>query len=99
MNRVVVTGVGAFSPIGHDWPTVFARLKAQKNAVVVVPSLAEYEGLTTHLGAPAAPFELDESKWNRKTTRSMGRVALLAVLATEKALAQAGLLDDPWIRS
>lgn len=99
MNRVVVTGVGAFSPIGHDWQTVSSRLRARKNAVVVVPALTEYEGLTTHLGAPAAPFDLDESKWNRKTTRSMGRVALLAVLATEKALAQAGLLNDPWIRS
>lgn len=99
MRRVVVTGVGAFSPIGHDWPTVFARLKSRTNAIAVIPELAQYEGLTTRLGAPAAPFVLDETKWNRKTMRSMGRVALLAVLATEKALAQAGLLGDPWIRS
>ena len=29
MRRVVVTGVGALSPLGNDWATVFARLQAK----------------------------------------------------------------------
>ena len=28
MKRVVVTGFGAISPLGHDWPTVLAALVA-----------------------------------------------------------------------
>ena len=33
MKRVVVTGVGALSPLGQDWTTVEARLRARRNAV------------------------------------------------------------------
>jgi 3-oxoacyl-[acyl-carrier-protein] synthase II len=99
MRRVVVTGVGAFSPLGHDWKTVFAQLKAQRNAVQVMDALAQFDGLLTRLGAPAAPFSIDESKWNRKVTRSMGRVALMATMASDAALRQAGLLGDPILTS
>ncbi len=97
-RRVVVTGIGAISPLGHDWATVGARLREKRSAVEVVAALGEYEGMTTRLGALAAPFELDAAKWNRKTTRSMGRVALLAAVATEKALGEAGLIDDPFLK-
>lgn len=99
MKRVVVTGIGAISPIGHDWPTVRARLQSRKNAVQVMKDWDEYQGLLTRLGAPAAPFTLDETRYNRKTTRSMGRVALMATRASEVALRQAGLLDDPLLKS
>ena len=44
------------------------------------------------------PFELP-SHYNRKTTRSMGRVALMAVRASELALEDAGLLGDPVLSS
>ena len=99
MKRVVVTGIGALSPLGHDWPTVLARLRSKKNAVQVMDEWAEYHGLMTRLGARAAPFTLDERRYNRKTTRSMGRVALMSVRASEVALAQAGLLEDPFLKS
>ncbi|OHX10767.1 beta-ketoacyl-ACP synthase II [Chromobacterium sphagni] len=98
MKRVVITGVGALSPLGHDWQTVHARLKAGRNAVQVMEPWGEYEGLGTQVGAPAAPFELP-AHYNRKTTRSMGRVALMATRATELALEQAGLLSDPLLGS
>ncbi len=99
MKRVVVTGIGALSPLGHDWPAVLARLKAKENAVQRIAGWAEYDGLLTNLAAPAAPFTLDETKYNRKTTRSMGRVALMATRTAELALTQAGLLGDPWLKS
>jgi 3-oxoacyl-[acyl-carrier-protein] synthase II len=98
VKRVVVTGVGAFSPIGHDWPTVFERLRSGRNAVQRMPGWDAYDGLNTRLGAPVAPFELPEH-YNRKATRSMGRVALMATRASEIALADAGLLGDPLVGS
>jgi 3-oxoacyl-[acyl-carrier-protein] synthase II len=99
MKRVVITGVGALSPLGHDWPTVFERLKSKTNAVAQLSSLSEYQGLSTRLGALVAPYTLDEKTWNRKTTRAMGKVALLAAVATETALKQAGLYQDPFLKS
>lgn len=98
MKRVVVTGTGAFSPLGHDWPSVLAHLKSGRNAVQRMEAWEAYEGLNTRLGAPARPFELPEH-YNRKATRSMGRVALMATRASELALQDAGLLGDPLVGS
>lgn len=98
MRRVVITGAGNLSPLGHDWETVHARLREKTNAVRVFPEWGEYKGLNTRLGVPVAPYELPEH-YNRKSTRSMGRVALMATRATELALKDAGLLNDPFLKS
>lgn len=98
MRRVVVTGAGNLSPLGHDWETVQARLREKRNAVKQFPEWSEYKGLNTRLGVPVAPYELPEH-YNRKSTRSMGRVALMATRATELALIDAGLLNDPILSS
>jgi 3-oxoacyl-[acyl-carrier-protein] synthase II len=98
MRRVVITGAGNLSPLGHDWETVHARLREKRNAVRQFPQWAEYKGLNTRLGVPVAPFELPDH-YNRKSTRSMGRVALMATRATELALEDAGLLNDPILKS
>ena len=97
-RRVVVTGMAGISPLGNDWASIRARLGEYRNAVVRMEDWATYEGLNTQLGAPAAPFELS-SRYDRKSTRSMGRVALLATRATELALQDAGLLDHPLLKS
>lgn len=97
-RRVVVTGMAGISPLGNDWATVREHLGAYQNAIVRMDDWADYEGLNTRLGAPAMPFELSP-RFNRKTTRSMGRVALLATRASELALQDAGLLDHPILSS
>jgi 3-oxoacyl-[acyl-carrier-protein] synthase II len=98
MKRVVVTGFGAISPLGHDWPTVFAALKSLRNAVEHMPDWAQFDGLNTQLGVRAKPFDLP-AHYNRKSTRSMGRVALMATRASELALADAGLVGSPLLSS
>lgn len=70
----------------------------KRNAVKQFPEWAEYKGLNTRLGVPVAPFELPDH-YNRKSTRSMGQVALMATRATELALIDAGLLNDPILAS
>ena len=94
MHRVVVTGAGNISSLGHDWGSVHARLREGRNAIRAIPEWAQYVGLNTRLGAPAAPFELP-AHYTRKATRAMGRVALMATRASELALADAKLLGDP----
>jgi 3-oxoacyl-[acyl-carrier-protein] synthase II len=97
-RRVVVTGMAGISPLGNDWPTVRARLGSYRNAVVRMEEWAAYDGLNTQLATPAAEFMLSE-RYNSKSTRSMGRVALMATRASELALRDAGLLDDPFVKS
>ena len=96
-RRVVVTGMAGLSPIGNDWPSIRKHLESVKNAVVRVEEWAQYEGLHTQVGAPVADHELSD-RFNRKTTRSMGRVAVMATRATELALEDAGLIDSPLLR-
>ena len=97
-HRVVITGVGAYSPIGNDWQEIETNLRARRNGVRHIEAWEEYEGLNTKLGAPVKHFEPPAS-FTRKRTRSMGRVALLSVAASETALRDAGLLDDPILKS
>jgi 3-oxoacyl-[acyl-carrier-protein] synthase II len=97
-RRVAVTGMAGISPIGNDWAAIRERLGQYRNAVVRMDDWADYDGLNTQLGAPAAPFELNE-RYNRKAIRSMGRVALMATRASELALADAGLLEHPLLKS
>ncbi len=98
MNRVVVTGMSAFTPVGNDWETVKDAFSQGRSGVVRMDDWDRYEDLRTRLGGQIQSFDIP-AHYNRKVTRSMGRVALMATLTTELALADAGLLDDPEIQS
>lgn len=91
-KRVVVTGTGIISPIGEDWATVYAALKAKQNAVRVMDEWVANPKIRSKLAAPAI---FTDPGFPRKTTRGMGRVALLAVTAAHRAVSQAGLLGNP----
>lgn len=97
-RRVVVTGMAGISPIGNDWRSVRGRLGSYRNAIIKMEEWSGYDGLNTQLGAPAAKFALSE-RYTTKATRSMGRVALMATRASELALIDAGLIDDPLVKS
>ena len=98
MRRVVVTGMGAITALGSDWPAIEAGLRGCRNAVRTMPEWDVYKDLNTRLAAPVAGFE-PPAHWSRKQLRSMGRVSQLAVRASELALEDAGLLGDPLLRS
>jgi 3-oxoacyl-[acyl-carrier-protein] synthase II len=97
-KRVVVTGMAGITPFGRSWRDVGPRLRQLKNAVVRMSEWDQFEGLNTRLAAPVADFQLPEG-YPRKKTRSMGRVAQFATVATELALKQANLLEDPVLSS
>ncbi len=88
MRRVVVTGMGLASPIGHTVADAMAALRAGRTGIVCMPQWDAYKGLWTRLAGEVRGLSLE---YPRKATRTMGRVALLAVYATEQALADAGL--------
>jgi 3-oxoacyl-[acyl-carrier-protein] synthase II len=97
MKRVVVTGFGGITPLGHDWATIEPRLRERRNAVRRMGEWDYFDALNGRLGAPVDDFT-PPAHWSRKQMRSMGRVALLATAASERALDDAGLLHDESIR-
>jgi 3-oxoacyl-[acyl-carrier-protein] synthase II len=98
MHRVVITGAGAYSPVGSSWDEVEATLRAGKNRIQPMEAWDKYDGLNTRLGGPVTNFEIPEH-YTRKKIRSMGRVSLMATSASENALLDAGLLGDPVLTS
>lgn len=97
MKRVVVTGLAGITALGESWDEIEAKLRAGRNGVRRMPEWDYIEALNTRLGAPVDRF-VTPAHYPRKMIRSMGRVSLMAVRASEMALADAGLLDDPAIR-
>ncbi|MGE5467384.1 MAG: beta-ketoacyl-ACP synthase [Ignavibacteria bacterium] len=97
MKRVVVTGMAGITALGADWASIEANLRAGRNGVRRMPEWDYIEMLNTRLGAPVDAFDTP-AHYPRKMIRSMGRVSLMAVAASECALKDAGLLDDPSIR-
>ena len=97
MARVVVTGVAGITALGDNWTTIESRLRSGRNAVRRMPEWDYFDTLNTRLGAPVDDFQMP-ANYPRKMIRSMGRVSLLSVRASEMALIDAGLLDDLALR-
>ena len=97
MARVVVTGMAGITALGDNWTTIESRLRSGRNAVRRMPEWDYFDTLNTRLGAPVDDFQMP-ANYPRKMIRSMGRVSLLSVRASEMALIDAGLLDDPELR-
>ena len=97
MKRVVVTGMGALSPLGSEWSEIRDHLASGKTGIRYIADWDKYKDLNTRLGAPVSGFAHPEH-YPRKATRSMGRVALLSTRATELALQDANVLHDPSIK-
>ncbi|MBP5321235.1 MAG: beta-ketoacyl-ACP synthase [Kiritimatiellae bacterium] len=97
MRRVVVTGYGVVSALGLSVPEAFQRLKRLENVIRCSEDLAGYKGLQTRLCSTADAFVYPE-RYTRKVIRTMGRVSVMALNATEQALEQAGLMGDPVLK-
>ena len=64
MNRVVITGFGAVTAFGKDWPTVRARMLRYENAVRAMPEWRDVEDLSAKLAAPIDGYA--PAHWTRK---------------------------------
>ena len=88
-NRVVVTGVGLRSPLGHTLAALRDGLLAGKSGIRAMPGWESLDGLRTRVGAPCDGIDVSEIP--RKFARTMGRVGVLAALSVRDAVADAGL--------
>ena len=90
LRKVMITGLGAASPYGVGVTALMRGLYANRSAVVNLQPQwqPEVHDLSSWVGAPLSE-PLDEQTIPRKFRRSMGRVAILAHLASQEALQQA----------
>lgn len=95
-RRVVVTGGSVVSSLGITDEEIWENLNACHNKIKYMAEWEQYEGLRPHL---ASPVTQELRAFPRKVVRGMGRVAVLALNATEAALEKAGLKDDPMLKN
>ena len=91
--RVAVTGMAGVTSLGATWGDVEQAIEQRRSGIRKIDDWVTYDGLNTQLGGPIRDFAIPDH-YPRKKIRSMGRVACFAVVTTERALCEAGLLDD-----
>ena len=92
MKRVVITGMGAVSPVGGTAAELADALDAGRHGLRAMPEWTAYKGLRSLVAAPA---ELkDEKAIPRQNRRSMSRMSIFAAQAAQEALRDAGLAAD-----
>lgn len=89
MGRVVVTGLGAVSPLGIGVPALWDGLVAGRSGVRRVQHF-DTENLAVKIAAEVPDFD-PKQFMDGKSARRMDRFAQFAVAATREALADAGL--------
>ena len=90
VKRVVVTGIGAITPIGNDAPSFWDGLRSGRNGISRV-TLCDPEGLPVQIAGEVKDFD-PEQHLERRTARRTGRFAQFATAAGREALQDAGLL-------
>lgn len=93
IHRVVVTGLGAVTPIGNDVPTYWEGLTAGRNGVEGI-TLFDASRHACRFAAEVKQF--DPRGWlEPKETKRWDRFCQFGVVAAKQAVADAGLIIDP----
>jgi 3-oxoacyl-[acyl-carrier-protein] synthase II len=88
-RRVVITGLGALSPLGNDVPTTWTNLLAGQSGAADIESFDASE-YPVHFACELKDF--DPTVWiDRKQARRMDRFAQMIVAAARQAEADSGL--------
>jgi len=96
-QRIVVTGMGALSPVGLSCQETFDSLVAGRSGVSRV-SLFDPSNLACQIAGEVKGFD-PADHMDRKMARRIGRYAQFSIAATHQALAQSGINLDEEDRS
>ncbi len=92
MKRVAITGMGIISPIGNNIDTVFDSLVSGYSGIKKMNEWRKLEGLNSFIAGIVGGLE--PKKINRRHRRTMGRMAVMASLATMDAVSDANLTEN-----
>jgi len=94
MKRVVITGMGAISPVGNDIPTFWNNLK---NGVCGIDTIRSFstDDLPVKIAAEVKDFKPDSYGIDAATARKNDRYALFALAASNQAMKDSALQIEP----
>lgn len=92
-RRVVVTGMGAITPLGHDVASTWKAMLEGRSGVGPI-TLFDPTGHKTRIAAEVPDYE-PEAWFERKEARRLDRYDQFFLIATREALASAGVRLDP----
>jgi 3-oxoacyl-[acyl-carrier-protein] synthase II len=91
-KRVVITGIGSVCPVGNDANTAWDNILAGISGVKPV-TLFDTSEFKTQIVAEVKNFDA-KALLGRREARRFDRVAQLALIATQEAIEQSGLVID-----
>lgn len=97
MKRVVVTGVGAVTPIGNDAATFWQNIKDGVNGIDYVKAF-DVSQMKTQIAGEIKDLDVTEFI-EKKEARKMDRFTQFALIAASEAVKDSGLdmtKEDPW---
>ena len=89
LRRVVITGLGALTPVGNSAPDTWKALVAGKNGVDLITSF-DASLFKTHFAGEVKDFD-PTTVIDRKEARKMDRYAQFSVCVADEALKDSGL--------
>ena len=89
LHRVLVTGLGAVTPLGNDVPSYWEGLRSGRSGVTRV-TICDPSDLPVQIAGEVKDFD-PEAYLDRKTARRSARFAQFSVAAGKEALADADL--------
>ena len=90
MNRVVITGMGWITPMGHDIETVWRRLLAGETGIART-SIFDARTFPTQISAEVKDFALERFVKDLSKHQGVGRNTQFALAACQQAWQSAGL--------
>ena len=95
-RRVVITGMGALACNGTNVAAFWDALTAGRHGIGPLTGPVATKGHTTTFGGQIALDDLALTKGDKRIARRKDRFVLLALVAAEEAMAQAGLTGKDW---
>lgn len=89
-RRVVVTGIGAVSPLGHDASSTWEGMKEGRSGISLIESM-DTSDYSVKIGGEIKGFDHKPYFSNPKDARRMDRYAHLCIAAAQMALTESGL--------
>jgi nodulation protein E len=93
VQRVVVTGLGAVSPLGHTVGSYWDNLKVGKSGLGPVTLTPANDELTQKVAAEVKDFDPLEH-FDERHLATLDRVSQFAIVAAREAIAQSGIAFD-----
>jgi len=91
-RRVVVTGIGAITPIGNDWKTTWENAKKGSNGIDFIKTI-DVSTNEVQVGGEIKDFDF-EAALGRKFVKRFDRFVQLAMIAANESIADSGIDFD-----